>query len=593
MSRISMFEELKQTVEMTAGPAHGVLVRLLTVGGKIPYRLAMRRLLFHERSLVNELIGRDEIRMVAPGDEAYAMCNVRVSYSATGKLSMYVDDMETPPEDADIIAGLVVDAAILDRVRQDATQEALLEQRERREIDEVLRAWEAQGELAKRVQEVADWVDHVETVYLHIDRRMFARSDMGNNLLRGRYLEQLETVPLSQWQPAERVFVFAIHALFRTGRSIRFEEFNGLELNARELRRWLTERLFQYHEALGREVPTDTAQVPMLTLATRVGEMLEQIDRSGWVRIRRINGITVTKEEVLIAPAQAEARRLSSLPGLLVDHAARKLDLALDGAADPARNMEACALAALHKDVEAGTSTHLEELIQCIVLSATIEADADYAMSSSLRSFARLQGTPESRAAGALSLSKPDFFTCVLNHPVRTKHISDPDMGKILHAVAARMEFNRWHFVVGNFERDEIPQDRHYYFPPTMPDVAEWSDAWHGGHVNAAVRYTVRAPGASLWTDPFMAFGHPYRGIYDIRLVRMYGPGFTGKEVFSAARHTTLLDVLWRTVMKRIHDGLPAPTIQSFTKDWYLTSMKWKDVTGEYSAWGDATGGLK
>jgi hypothetical protein len=582
---MSVFEEVRQTLEPTVGPAHRVLIRLLTVDGKIPYRLAMRRLLIRERSLVNELMGRDEIRMVAPGDEAYATCNVLVSYSPMGKVSLYIGGTDTPPEDADIIAGLAVEAAIMDRVREEAKQEALLEQRERRQIDEVLHAWEAQGERVARVREVADWVDHVETVYLHVDRKVFARSDVGNNLLRGRYLEQLEAAPVSQWLPEDRVFVFAIHALFRTGRSIRFEEFNGLELSARELRRWLSEKLCLYHEALGREAPTEALQLPMLALATRVGEMLAEVDRSGCVRIRRINGITITKEEMLIAPEDAAGRDLTRLPALLVDYAARELELELDGAASAERNMEACTLAALHRDMAAGTPTHLEEIVQCIVLSATMEADADYAMSSSLRSFARLQGTQESRAAGALSLSKPDFFTCVLNHPVRTKDVSDADMGKILHAVAARMEFNRWHFVVGNFERHEIPQNRHYYFPPTMPDIAEWSDVWHGGHVNAAVRYTIRTPGAPLWKDPLMAFGHPCRGLYDIRLVRMHGPGFTKKELFSASRHSTLIDVFWRTVMKQIHDGLPVPAIEGFTKDWYLTTMKWKEVLAECSEW--------
>lgn len=574
---MSVFEDLKESLDLTAGAAHVALNRLVTVDGKVPFQLAMRRLLVHEQSLVQELIGREDVRLVPMASEEYESCNVIVAYSRMGKLSLYIKGLETPDEEAELLAGLQVEPAILDRVRGVWTQDRLLEERERALNDAVLLQWEADGVLAKRVMEAADWVDHVETVYLHVDRRVFARSDVGNNLLRDRYLEKLKDKPVAEWMSCERLFVFAIHALFRTGRSIRFEEFNGLEVTARELRRWMEEKLCLYSQAVGYQVGPAELQLPTLEMATRVGELLEEVDRSGWVRMRQINGISITKEEQLVAPDDAEGREVVELPQLLVEYG-QQLGLDLHPLVDPEMSMEELTMAALRRDMELGTSLHVEEIIQRTVLSAVLETGSDYAMSSSIRDFARLQGTPESRAAGALSLNKPDFFTCVINHPEKTKRIPDIGMANILHMVAARMEFNRWHFVVGNFERDEIPQNRHYYFPPSMPDIAEWSDVWHGGHAHASVRYTVRAPGAQLWKDPFLAFGHPYRGIYDIRLVRMQGPGFTKEEMFTASRHTALLDAFWRTMMSQIESGAAVPAIAAFTKDWYLTDMKWKDV---------------
>jgi hypothetical protein len=72
------------------------------------------------------------------------------------------------------------------------------------------------------------------------------------------------------------------------------------------------------------------------------------------------------------------------------------------------------------------------------------------------------------------------------------------------------MMFNRWHFVPGQFDRAEIPLNRHYFFPPQVPDIAEHSEHRHGGHISARVRYSIRAPGAQVWREPFHVFGHGY-----------------------------------------------------------------------------------
>jgi hypothetical protein len=183
-----------------------------------------------------------------------------------------------------------------------------------------------------------------------------------------------------------------------------------------------------------------------------------------------------------------------------------------------------------------------------------------------------------------LPLSKQDFYCCVLPHPQLIKDLPEHIVYHILYSSALRMEFNRWHFIPGNFEREEIPANRHYYFPPMMPDIAEWSDLRHGGHTKAGVRYSIRAPGAPLWRDPFMAYNHPYRGCYDVRLVRVEGPPFGEEELQIARSHSEFMDTFWKTLQACVEEHeIATPLVTAYTKDWYQNAH-WKDSVERWSA---------
>jgi hypothetical protein len=148
-------------------------------------------------------------------------------------------------------------------------------------------------------------------------------------------------------------------------------------------------------------------------------------------------------------------------------------------------------------------------------------------MSSSLRDLRRLRPHAEQCSSGVLELQKPDFFCVCIPHPALVEAVSESQLFDMLNSVALRMQFNRWHFIPGNFERDAVPGSRHFFYPPTMPDMAQLSEARHGGHTLAWVRYSVRAPGPQLWQPPLKIFGNDYRGCFDTRLVRMVEPPFT------------------------------------------------------------------
>ncbi len=439
------------------------------------------------------------------------------------------------------------------------------------EVNEILRDWELSGELDSKLVELADRVERVETVFVFIGRDVFSKSDAGSNTLtRDGLLADLRKRPPDDWRESDRLFVVLAHCLFSSGRSVRFEEFNGKQLSVTSVREFLLGRYASYFLMTDRDLGSPHS-LSLFGLADRVRTLMRDADQSPMMRYRRINGLTFVKNEYLLDfPLPRDP---DTLPELVAEYG-RVLGMTLTGdVRSDLHRMTLQAVVADAGDLRAaevpGSQGTLGELLASIVLSAIIRTGADYGMSSSVSDLARLRGAVPGEPDGVLTMKKGDFFCCCLPHPVQMDMASD-DAVAILWRAAQRMMFNRWHFVPGEFERAVIPEKRHYFFPPQIPDIAEHAEHHHGGHAASRVRYTIRAPGPQVWHPPFTVFGHGFRGCYDIRLVRMEGPPFTLEQVAEAVRHCSLIDQMWRTLAAGVESGdFPVRPIRGFDREWY------------------------
>lgn len=472
-------------------------------------------------------------------------------------------------------------------VAEDARVIEAREAADRHETETLLREWEENGALDGRLVQLADWVERVETVYILIGRDVFSKSDAGTNTLtREGLLANLRECPVDTWRPTDKLFVVLAYCLFVSGRSVRFEEFNGRQLSASGLRDFLLNRHAQYCAALERE-PGNPRGLPLLELAELVRALMGEVDRSQMMRYRRINGLTFVKSEHLAEfPLPRDPR---TMPELVAQYGELSLGVAPSG--QVREDLRAMTLAAAAIDAVAAPDDQsaIGELLGSIVLSAILSTDADYGMSSSVRDLSALRGAEPGGPDGVLALKKGDFFCCCLPHTTRMATVGD-ETTPILWRAAQRMMYNRWHFAPGEFDRADIPQKRHYFFPPQVPDIAEHAEEHHGGHVASRVRYTIRAPGAQVWHPPFTVFGHGYRGCYDIRLVRMEGPPFTVTELAETVRHCSLVDEMWRTLAKGLQDGtVPVRPTGGFDKAWY-ESRGWERLRPYAIATSDLAG---
>lgn len=565
-----------------SGSAGQGLLQLLTLDGSVPYQSAAAGLTIHERALLQHVLGRREFTLEPPGGpggpgDGAEGCDVLVAFSPLGKLTLHVTE-DDPPDPADVVAGLRLPRWLLEMAEEETAAEQALEDREQAGLDAMLADWRGDGTLGDHLEEVIDWVERVETVFLWIGRRVFSRSDSGSStLIRGNALPALRDRDLPEWTWEERLLVAGLHLLFRSGGPIRFEEFNGRQLTARALRTTLLRRICVYgrHARPGAAaaLSADIATLPLERLATLAGELAADADSGPGIRYRRVNGLTYAKQE-FIAPWDPEDRRVQDIPPVLAALAARRLGDTEPAAANVQDLVRTVTARAVEAAVLDGRATDLEEVVEAIVLGATLATGGDYAMSSGIRDLSQLEGGD---IEPVLDLKKGDFFCCVLPTPRIAEDLAGDRLSEILWMVAQRMMYNRWHFMPGNYSRGAIPRKRHYFFSPILPDIGEWGGLRHGGHVHSQVRYTLRAPGAAMWMPPFAPYGHPYRGTFDIRVVRMEGPPFTVEDLRTACRYTHLIDVFWRQLTDSVRSGgLAAPQITAFDADWYR-GERWRE----------------
>ncbi|MFJ5832964.1 hypothetical protein [Streptomyces sp. NPDC093089] len=569
--------------------ATDTLLAELTRNGRIPLRLAWSRLTAWESILVQHVLGRSDVEFVATA-EPPAPGLVPVTRSPLAGLNLWGPG-ELPEAGAERLGGLRVPQELLDMVAEETRVVEAREAADRAEVEALLREWEKNGELDDRLARLADWVERVETVYILIGREVFSKSDAGTNTLtREGLLANLRECPVDTWRPADRLFVVLAYALFLSGRSVRFEEFNGRQLSATGVREFLINRNAQYCAALERD-PGNPAALPLLELAELIRGLMYEVDRSQLMRYRRINGLTFVKNEHMLEfPLPRDPQ---VMPDLIARHG--ELNLGITPSGNVREDVRAMTVAAVALDAEAASEEVLREhsavgeLLGAIVLSAIVTTDSDYGMSSSVRDLNGLRGARPGGPDGVLALKKGDFFCCCLPSPTRMAHVGE-ETTPIIWRAAQRMMYNRWHFAPGEYDRAEIPEKRHYFFPPQIPDIAEHSEFHHGGHVASRVRYTLRAPGAQVWHPPFSVFGHGYRGCYDIRLVRMEGPPYTMTELVDAVRHCSLVDEMWRTLAQGLQDGtLPVGPVGGFDKAWYA-SQAWERLRPYALAAGDLAG---
>jgi len=469
-----------------------------------------------------------------------------------------------------------VPKAILARAEVAAAPGLAEEARLRTEVDVLLHAVARGGQLQSLIDLVDDAVRRVEAVCLYVDDELFSVVERFTSLIdkegqRG-LLSELREKPLGEWTPAQRLGVAGLRALFLSGRSVRFEEFNGKQMTARRLFARLRE-LAQSYVKHGAKLDL-TTQSGLFALATAVGQAAQQSVGQEWLRYRWINGLTFLKTERLACtPKSSEVDHAipESIANLYACWVGKPFDRNLGyrkvftALADVAISARMAGI--VEKSAKTPAKTPLEVLIQEIVTAAVFATGADYGMSSSLRDLRPLLTADyRSRLQSMLALKPRDFYCCIVSRPGLREEVGQRISEDVYRAVQARMQYNRWHFVAGNFPETDVPRSRHYFYPPAMPDLAEWSDHHHGGHTRAGVRYSIRSPGPDMGQPPLSIAGYPYRGFYDVRVVRMEGPPFALRHMLVTRHHCLWMGVLWHRIVAYCERQPGAAVISGFEK---------------------------
>jgi hypothetical protein len=480
---MDLLGKIISSVSLFTVPAKDAVSRLLTFGDRIPIETRVSSLAAFDKALFDLLPAASRLTKEPAGDPNRD--DLRLYFNGLGRL--HIRQASDAPVEYGIepniaIGYLSLDPELVARAQDAAEQAGREEAQIRRELDDALFEAEREGSLPALLDAVEDSVRHVEAVCFYIDDRLYAVMERGTNLVttrkRSGLIDELRRNPVSIWRPADRLAVIALRALFLSGRSIRFEEFNATELTARRLRQFLHGLGMAYgatHPVLFEPSPHP------FELGRQVSELAQTIDGGKWLRYRWVNGITFQKQERCIpGVADPKTRRLleDCLQRMRSKWNGRETDdphLFFTEMAESAIEATCLELRARGAASEPGgqpATTTLERLIEDVVGSAVQCTNAEYGMSSSLRRPGQLFVDDSGTLPGIVATLTPkDFFCCIVGSGYLARRFGSRLAGDVFRAVQARMQFNRWHFIPGNFPRNAVPDNRHYFYA---------DDAGHG-----------------------------------------------------------------------------------------------------------------
>jgi hypothetical protein len=346
-------------------------------------------------------------------------------------------------------------------------------------------------------------------------------------------LSSLATVPLALWSDSDVLMVVCLTLLVRSAGFARIEEANGTQLTTDHVAHLLERTRLAYNRVPGGQ------QVPPLdgTASTRVAalnDLAEAIARrrqeiKAKVQLyREIHGPLMHKIERVAGAPTDDARQLEAQ---LCARVRDRLPVSGDTLAELGASIETSPawLAEPHGEF----STGLESLLYETVCAATATFDADFAMSRGMRSLTALvTALREQDWPKIATWDTPHFFCCVVPGPQASRHFgnSPAHLADTAWSISARMQYNSWHFLVGNLPKVPEIAARDYFVPPVIPDIAYYSDQHHHGHVAAKVRFSIRSPQA------VEVLGRTFNGFVDLRLLRCEGLPFDEQDLLVAHR---------------------------------------------------------
>lgn len=564
------------------GTVREMLDTLLTLDGHLPRDVGVAALDHLDRCALDVLLAGDTARRT-PTAEGWAEPGARftsaVAVTSHGRLVISTPGRRTLPPEADrhgVVAWVPWDSEVLKRFR-DASARALgQDAREVEECREYLTALSGQ-ERADVITALRGAVFLVPPTQFYRGRTVLSNLRDEDNLT-GKslgpnhpdcFFTALDRLPVELWSDNEVVVVAVLWVLFTSGGPNRVESSNGHHLDLE--RAWANLRAVRAVYA-GAAVPVPLPDLPEERPSVR--ELLRLAEglsaaRTSLIDARAlsyyINATTRSKLEraLPVRPPNTPQERL------VVD----ALAVTVPGA-EAARGL-ADVVAALREQpdwvCETGTdgANGLERVIATTVRAAVDAFEADFALSRGLRSLPRLIRALRDRDYREIvSWELPDFYCCVVpsERAVKQHGGNRFAVADAAWAMSARMAYNTWHVMPGNLPKDSSVLARDFLAPHVLPDIADFSNLHHRGHVLNRVTYSARSP------EKVLVDGHVFKSLTDLRVLRCEGEPFTLPELVPVARIAHFLAETVSVAAEEAAAGLE-PVVSAFDHEWHRRTI--------------------
>ncbi|MEU9213818.1 hypothetical protein AB0D27_39470 [Streptomyces sp. NPDC048415] len=550
---------LKQTWQQaTDAPDLAAAVdTLLTLAGHVPADIQLRALPVEDETALKVLVGRswrddvgrsrrDDVRTTDRADGSATAFLGEIGLDKSGRLVVRVPSKGPLSGEADLVDGVLRVPWSAEDLADYQAGLALAADRWHESVADCRQWLMAVGADGRRdlLEDLTEAAIRTAPFILYAGERQYTNF-RDQNTLTGKTLRpghpdcalsSLAAVPLELWSDSDVLLVVCLTLLVRSAGYARIEEANGTQLTLDHVALLFERTRTAYNAASGALPPVPA---PASHGVAALGELAEALagrrrELMGSVQLyREIYGPLMHKIERVAGPAKDDAEQLEAE---LCARVRARLPVTGETLAELAADLEASPGWLAEPHGEFGTG--LESLVYETVRAATVVFDADFAMSRGMRSLPALIAALRSEEFPKIAgWEIPHFFCCVLPSQDSRRLFggSAAHLADTAWAISSRMQYNSWHFLVGNLPKVPEIAARDHFVPPVIPDIAYYSDQHHNGHVAARVRFTVRSPQA------VQVLGRKFNGFMDLRLLRCEGLPFDEQDLLAADRASAFI----------------------------------------------------
>ncbi|MGW6420667.1 hypothetical protein [Streptomyces sp. NPDC055055] len=517
---------------------------LLTLAGHVPADIQLRALPVADETALKVLVGRSwrgEARAADRAEAAGTAFLGEIGLDRSGRLVVRVPSKGPLSGEADLVDGVLRVPWSAEDLADYQVELALADDRWQASVADCRQYLLAAGSDGRRelLDNLTEAALRTAPFILYAGERQYTnfrdRNTLTGKTLRPGHpdcaLSTLAAVPLELWSDSDVLLVVCLTLLVRSSGYGRIEEANGTQLTLDHVA-LLFERTRTAYNAADTSLPPVPA--PASHGVAALGALADALaarrrELMGAVRLyREIYGPLMHKIERVAGPVKDDAEQLEAA---LCARVRERLPVTGTTLAELTAELEAAPGWLAEPHGEFGTG--LESLVYETVRASTAVFDADFAMSRGMRSLpALIEALRAEEFPKIAAWEIPHFFCCVVPSPESRRLFggSASHLADTAWAISSRMQYNSWHFLVGNLPKVPEIAARDHFVPPAIPDVAYYSDQHHNGHVAAKVRFTVRSPQA------VEVLGRKFNGFMDLRLLRCEGLPFDEQDLLAADR---------------------------------------------------------
>ncbi len=400
---------------------------------------------------------------------------------------------------------------------------------------------------------------HMAPILLYLNDQTFSTFYNYNNLVEEFdgdtnefLLNDLLIKNINDWKQSEKIFVFNMYLLLKSGPPSRGEEVNGIHFSLSFLNEYFDQKIQEYSDILQIKTNNDCRieEKAQLTYVMRT----EIEDK--FLIYRLINGINLHKEEKYI-----EKNELSKISDEYL-----KKDLEQLTNVEFSIDFYHFFYQIIENNLYSQPFKIIDKIMNIIINKAISKTSSDIGMARGFRSPLKFHEAHQNDELEEIfNWKQNEYFCCVVPSANMKKAFQSNTkvLIGILTAISKRMEYNSWHYTPGNFLNNQTRITRHFYFPPAMADITQWSDQHHKGHMFAKVRHAIRCPG-SISNE-----GYIYNAFFDLRLMKQFGKSYSEYDLAVAMYYQEILKQLfqaWLDVCKKAKTDIKNDI---YKREWY------------------------